>query len=202
MLISQPALYVSATSLDSIECATTNNQQLECLQNAITSQSDCSITDVACSCEAANNKAITDAATPCVLGACQGDDLTKTLEVSQAICAPGNDAGGEAPVSSSSEEAPASTSTKVEETTVAEVTSSSTATVTTSADAEETTDVGAPSTVYVTVCDSSSTKAPEAPKPTGNATAPVEPPTFTGAAGKLGATLGSVAAFALVALAL
>lgn len=132
-----------------------------------------------------------------MLAACQGADISKTLDVSGKICAPGNNAGG-----ASSDAASTSTATEVVESTstkVTEVTSmaSSTEVMT------ETSAVGGPSTVYVTVCDSSSKVSSVIPKPTGNSTAPtVAPPAFTGAAGKVGATLGSVAAFALAALAL
>ena len=147
------------------------------------------------------------------MASCQGEDITKTLQVSEQICAPGNNAGGsggESQTSSAAEETTTATETAEETATeTASETATESATETTTAtetddDAEETsTAVGGPETVYVTVCDSSATKAPVVPAPTGNTTAPTEaPPTFTGAAGKVGATLGSVAMAALAALAL
>lgn len=172
---------------------------------------------MSCSCEPANNSKVRTVATPCVLSSCQGDDITKTLQVSEQICAPGNDAGGsggESQTSSAAEETTTATETASEtatetasETATETATESATETATateTEDNAEETsTAVGGPETVYVTVCDSSATKAPVVPAPTGNTTAPTQaPPTFTGAAGKVGATLGSVAMAALAALAL
>ncbi|OBT39680.1 hypothetical protein VE00_09131 [Pseudogymnoascus sp. WSF 3629] len=186
---------------------------VQCILDATTKATTCGEKEFSCQCTADNQAKITSAAIGCVTTSCEAADQLKTLSATKALCAnPPADEGtasssSAAPVTpSSSSAAPVTPSS-----TVAPVVPSST-----KAAAEPTTTkastvggaVGEPETVYVTVC--SSTQVPGGAAPTGGnagngtGTTPTGPatPSFTGAGAKLSAGLGSVAAFALAALAL
>jgi hypothetical protein len=186
---------------------------VQCILDATTSATTCGAKEFSCQCTAANQALITSAAIGCVQSACEAADQLKTLSATKALCAnPPADEGttvssSEAPVTPSSTEAPVTPSS-----TEAPVVPSSTEAAAEPTTTQAPTDggaVGEPETVYVTVC--SSTQVPGGAAPTGgNAgngtgttpTGPATPSFSTGAGAKLSAGLGSVAAFALAALAL
>ncbi|OBT89339.1 hypothetical protein VE02_01449 [Pseudogymnoascus sp. 03VT05] len=194
---------------------------VQCILDATSSATTCGQEQFSCQCTAANQSKITSAAIGCVQKACSPADQLATLSATKALCAnPPPDQGtgassSKAPVTPSSTEAPVTPSS-----TEAPVTPSSTESPvtpsSTEASAKPTTTesptggaVGQPETVYVTVC--SSTQVPGGAAPTGgnpgngtgtSPTGPATPSFTTGAGAKLSAGLGSVAAFALAALAL
>ncbi|KFY88424.1 hypothetical protein V500_06346 [Pseudogymnoascus sp. VKM F-4518 (FW-2643)] len=185
---------------------------VQCILDATTSATKCGEKEFSCQCTAENQKLITAAAIGCVSQACEAADQIATLSATKALCAnPPADEGTDA---SSSVAVPSSTEAPVkpsstEASTEPSATEAPTATTETfTAEPTSTGAVGEPETVYVTVC--SSTQVPGGAAPTGGnagngtGTTPTGPatPTFTGAGAKLSAGLGSVAAFALAALAL
>ncbi|OBT65971.1 hypothetical protein VE03_03142 [Pseudogymnoascus sp. 23342-1-I1] len=188
---------------------------VQCILDATTSATTCGEKEFSCQCKADNQAAITSAAIGCVTKACEAADQLATLAATKALCenppadeGTGTESSTEAPATPSTTEAAAEPST-TEAAAEPSTTEAAAEPSTTEAAAEPSTTgavVGEPETVYVTVC--SSTQVPGGAAPTGgssgNGTSPTGPatPTFTGAGAKLSAGLGSVAAFALAALAL
>ncbi|KFY77812.1 hypothetical protein V498_09254 [Pseudogymnoascus sp. VKM F-4517 (FW-2822)] len=186
---------------------------VQCILDATTSATTCGEKEFSCQCTADNQKKITAAAIGCVSSACEPADQIKTLDATKALCANppadegtgGEESSSAAPVEPSSTEAPTEPS-------ATEAPTEPSATETEAPAEPTTTDggaVGEPETVYVTVC--SSTQVPGGAAPTGGnpgngtgttPTGPATPSFSTGAGAKLSAGLGSVAAFALAALAL
>ena len=186
--------------------------QVQCILDATTKATTCGEKEFSCQCTAENQAKITSAAIGCVQDACQPADQIATLSATKALCAnpPADEGTGasssEAPVTPSSTEAPVTPSS-----TEAPVAPSSTEAAPEPTTTESPTGgaVGEPETVYVTVC--SSTQVPGGAAPTGGnpgngtgttPTGPATPSFTTGAGAKLSAGLGSVAVFALAALAL
>ncbi|KFX86268.1 hypothetical protein V495_08131 [Pseudogymnoascus sp. VKM F-4514 (FW-929)] len=190
---------------------------VQCILDATTSSTSCGEKEFSCQCKPENMAKIQGAAIGCVTSSCTDTaDQLATLAATKALCAnPPPDEGtgsgsssSEAPTEPSSTEAPTEPSSTEAPT---EPTATEEPTATTEAPTEPTDGgaVGEPETVYVTVC--SSTQVPGGAAPTGGnpgngtgttPTGPATPSFSTGAGAKLSAGLGSVAAFALAALAL
>ncbi|OAF63188.2 hypothetical protein VC83_00565 [Pseudogymnoascus destructans] len=209
------ALIAAATAQDTHGIPTC---AVQCILDATSSATSCGQKEFSCQCIAANQAKITSAALGCVTSKCEPADQLKTLSATKALCAnPPADEGtvapsSAAPVAPASSAAPATPSSTKAAAVPATPSSTKAAAVpatpsSTKAAAVPATTVGVPETVYVTVCSSTQVHGGAAPTggKHGNGTTPTGPatPSFsTGAGAKLSAGLGSVAAFALAALAL
>jgi len=117
------ALAVSVADLPS--CA------LNCFTIAV-STSTCGLTDTVCQCTTGKT-AITNSATPCVAKACSAADQSKTLQVSNEICAAAVSGSASASGASSTASGASSSATKSTASTAASGTSSAAATQSSSA---------------------------------------------------------------------
>lgn len=169
---------------------------VQCILDATTSATKCGEKEFSCQCTAENQSLITAAAIGCVSKACEAADQIATLSATKALCA--NPPADEGTGASSSVATPSSTEAPVEP-------SSTEASTEPSA-----TEAPTATTETFTAEPTSTGAVPGGAAPTGGnagngtGTTPTGPatPTFTGAGAKLSAGLGSVAAFALAALAL